>query len=80
MPLTPSPASIIPWWASAISRPHAGAWETLGFTLTPRGRHIGWGTGNYCIMLESGYIELLGVVDPSQFLNNLDGFLKKREA
>jgi catechol 2,3-dioxygenase-like lactoylglutathione lyase family enzyme len=55
------------------------AWETLGFTLTPRGRHIGWGTGNYCIMLESGYIELLGVVDPGQFLNNLDGFLKKRE-
>jgi len=54
-------------------------WATLGFTLTPRGRHIGWGTGNYCIMLESGYIELLGVVDPSQFLNNLDGFLKKRE-
>jgi hypothetical protein len=56
-----------------------GAWETLGFTLTPRGRHIGWGTGNYCIMLESGYVELLGVVDPSQFLNNLDGFLKRRE-
>ncbi|HYD08189.1 MAG TPA: VOC family protein [Reyranella sp.] len=54
-------------------------WETLGFTLTPRGRHIGWGTGNYCIMLESGYIELLGVVDSSQFLNNLDGFLKRRE-
>jgi hypothetical protein len=54
-------------------------WETLGFTLTPRGRHIGWGTGNYCIMLESGYVELLGVVDPSQFLNNLDGFLQKRE-
>jgi hypothetical protein len=55
------------------------AWETLGFTLTPRGRHIGWGTGNYCIMLESGYIELLGIVDPGQFLNNLDGFLEKRE-
>jgi hypothetical protein len=55
------------------------AWEKLGFTLTPRGRHIGWGTGNYCIMLESGYIELLGVVDPAEFLNNLDGFLKKRE-
>src|SRR3954469_10276300 len=55
------------------------AWETLGFTLTPRGRHIGWGTGNYCVMLESGYIELLGAVDPTQFLNNLDGFLEKRE-
>ena len=55
------------------------AWDTLGFTCTPRGRHIGWGTGNYCVMLESGYVELLGVVDPSQFLNNLDGFLEKRE-
>jgi len=55
------------------------AWETLGFTLTPRGRHIGWGTGNYCVMLDSGYVELLGVVDPTQFLNNLDGFLERRE-
>jgi hypothetical protein len=56
-----------------------GTWQTLGFTCTPRGRHIGWGTGNYCVMLESGYIELLGIVDPGQFLNNLDGFLQKRE-
>src|SRR5688572_13933658 len=54
-------------------------WWRLGFTVTPRGRHIGWGTGNYCVMLESGYVELLGIVDPSQFLNNLDGFLEKRE-
>jgi catechol 2,3-dioxygenase-like lactoylglutathione lyase family enzyme len=54
-------------------------WERLGFTLTPRGRHIGWGTGNYCVMLESGYIELLGIVDPGQFLNNLGVFLEKRE-
>jgi hypothetical protein len=54
-------------------------WHDLGFTLTPRGRHIGWGTGNYCIMLESGYIELLGVVDPGQFLNKLDLFLERRE-
>ncbi|HEY4162356.1 MAG TPA: VOC family protein [Dongiaceae bacterium] len=54
-------------------------WHDLGFTLTPRGRHIGWGTGNYCVMLESGYIELLGVVDPDQFLNKLDRFLEHRE-
>jgi hypothetical protein len=54
-------------------------WHDLGFTLTPRGRHIGWGTGNYCIMLESGYIELLGVVDSNQFLNKLDRFLERRE-
>lgn len=55
------------------------AWEKLGFRLTPRGRHIGWGTGNYCIMLEQGYIELLGILDPQQFTNNLDKFLAERE-
>jgi hypothetical protein len=51
----------------------------LGFTLTPRGRHIGWGTANYCIMFEAGYVELLGIVDPAQFTNNLDKFLAQRE-
>ncbi len=55
------------------------AWQRLGFTVTPRGRHIGWGTGNYCIMLERGYIELLGIVDAGRFTNNLDTFLKTRE-
>src|SRR5262245_55075 len=54
-------------------------WSRLGFTVTPRGRHIGWGTGNYCVMLEEGYVELLGIVDPSQFSNNLDKLLEKRE-
>jgi catechol 2,3-dioxygenase-like lactoylglutathione lyase family enzyme len=51
----------------------------LGFTLTPRGRHIGWGTANYCIMFETGYVELLGILDPAQFTNNLDKFLAARE-
>jgi len=55
------------------------AWEALGFMLTPRGRHIGWGTGNYCIMLERGYIELLGILDTNQFTNDLDKFLAERE-
>jgi hypothetical protein len=55
------------------------AWSRLGFTVTPRGRHIGWGTGNYCVMLEEGYVELLGIVDPGQFSNNLDKLLEKRE-
>lgn len=54
-------------------------WTRLGFTLCPRGRHIGWGTGNYCVMLDSGYIELLGIIDGSQFTNNLDKFLDQRE-
>jgi len=55
------------------------AYRHLGFTLSPRGRHIGWGTANYCIMLPQGYIELLGIVDATQFCNNLDRFLETRE-
>lgn len=55
------------------------AWTRLGFTVTPRGRHIGWGTGNYCVMLDSGYIELLGIIDATQFTNDLDKFVQQRE-
>ncbi len=54
-------------------------WTRLGFTVTPRGRHIGWGTANYCIMFQQDYIELLGIVDPGQFTNDLDRFLAHRE-
>lgn len=54
-------------------------WQRLGFTLTPRGRHKGWGTANYCIMFAEGYLELLGIVDAAQFTNNLDKFLDRRE-
>ncbi len=54
-------------------------WTRMGFTLTPRGRHIGWGTANYCIMFDDNYIELLGIVDASLFTNNLDKFLETRE-
>jgi catechol 2,3-dioxygenase-like lactoylglutathione lyase family enzyme len=53
-------------------------WIRLGFTVTPRGRHIGWGTGNYCIMFAHDYVELLGIVDPNQFLNRLDTLLETR--
>lgn len=55
------------------------AYARLGFTVTPRGSHIGWGTANYCIMFPKNYIELLGIVDPSKFCNNLDTFLETRE-
>ncbi|HEV7369836.1 VOC family protein [Arenibaculum sp.] len=53
-------------------------WQRLGFTTTPRGRHIGWGTANYCIMFERDYAELLGIVDPAQFVNRLDRLLETR--
>lgn len=55
-----------------------GTWRRLGFTVTPRGRHIGWGTGNYCVMFRDDYVELLGIVDPAQFLNRLDVLLETR--
>jgi catechol 2,3-dioxygenase-like lactoylglutathione lyase family enzyme len=55
------------------------AWERLGFTLTPRGRHLAQGTGNYCVMFPEDYIELLGVVDAAQGFGTLGDFLAKGE-
>jgi len=52
------------------------AYTRLGFTVTPRGRHIGWGTGNHTVMFETDYVELMGIVDPTQYIHNLDEFLK----
>ncbi len=49
-----------------------GTWARLGFNSTPRGRHVGWATANYCIMFEDDYLELLGIVDPAGFTNGLD--------
>jgi hypothetical protein len=49
-----------------------GQWARLGFNSTPRGRHVGWATANYCIMFEHDYLELLGIVDPDAFTNGLD--------
>jgi hypothetical protein len=38
-------------------------WKRLGFTVSPRGTHSAkMGTGNYTIMLNPDYIELLGVL------------------
>src|SRR5690348_7334153 len=42
-------------------------WTRLGFTLSPRGRHLGadglGGTANYRIMFARDYLELLGCTD-----------------
>lgn len=54
-------------------------YERLGFHVTPLGRHVGWGTANYCLMFPADYVELLGIVDAEQFTNNLDRFLETRE-
>jgi catechol 2,3-dioxygenase-like lactoylglutathione lyase family enzyme len=53
-------------------------YEKIGFTITPRGSHIGWGTANYCIMFGEDYIELLGIVDDTRESNGLDKLLEER--
>ena len=42
----------------------AQAYRRLGFTLTTRSTHEGRATGNHCVMLEAGYIELIGIANP----------------
>jgi Glyoxalase-like domain len=54
-------------------------WNRLGFTLSPRGRHIGQGTANYCVMFSSDYLELLGIVDNADSVERLEAFLARRE-
>ena len=51
----------------------------LGFTLSPRGCHIGRGTANYCIMFAQDYLELRGIVDAAHFTDGLDLFLQHGE-
>ena len=45
--------------------PLAAAYQRLGFTLTPVARHRGKATGNRCIMLQHGYLELIALLDPA---------------
>src|SRR5579875_931332 len=54
-------------------------WMRLGFTPTPRGRHLGQGTANYCVMFAADYIELLGLADPADTGQPLASFLARRE-
>jgi catechol 2,3-dioxygenase-like lactoylglutathione lyase family enzyme len=57
----------------------AALYRSLGFTLTKRSVHSGarepggpvisWGSGNYCAMLSSGYLEIIGVTDHGKYSN-----------
>jgi hypothetical protein len=58
----------------------AEGWRRLGFTISPRGTHsTHMGTGNYTIMLDPDYIELLGVLAPTEHNVPARAFLDKRE-
>lgn len=58
----------------------AETWEQLGFTVSPRGTHsTHMGTGNYTIMLDPDYIELLGVLAATEHNAPARAFIEKRE-
>src|SRR5215470_10129799 len=58
----------------------AETWKALGFTVSPRGTHSAhMGSGNYTIMLETDYIELLGVLVPTEHNAPARVFLEQRE-
>jgi hypothetical protein len=55
-------------------------WERLGFTVSPRGTHSAkMGTGNFTIMLDPDYFELLGVLAETEHNVPTRAFLAKRE-
>lgn len=54
-------------------------YERMGFFVPPRGSHMEWGTGNWCIMFPNDYLELRGIVDPARYTHKLDEFLVQRE-
>jgi catechol 2,3-dioxygenase-like lactoylglutathione lyase family enzyme len=54
-------------------------WKRLGFTVSPRGTHSPkMGSGNYTIMLDPDYIELLGVLVETEHNAPTRAFLAKR--
>lgn len=65
----------------------AGAYERMGFLLTPVSRHSGslrpggpvvpMGSGNRCAMFRSGYLELLAIVDPKLDSDRIEVFLER---
>jgi len=58
----------------------ATKWRQLGFTISPRGTHSAhMGTANYTLMLGDDYLELLGVVAPTERNAPTRALLEKRE-
>jgi Glyoxalase-like domain len=55
-------------------------WKRLGFTVSPRGTHSAhMGSGNYTMMLDPDYLELLGVLAPTEHNAPARAFLEQRE-
>jgi catechol 2,3-dioxygenase-like lactoylglutathione lyase family enzyme len=58
----------------------ADAWRGLGFTVSDRGTHSAhMGTGNHTLMLGEDYLELLGVLTPTERNAPTRALLEQRE-
>ena len=58
----------------------AASWRKLGFTVSPRGLHSAhMGTANHTLMLGEDYLELMGVVAPTERNATTRALLEKRE-
>ena len=56
----------------------AESWRRLGFTVSPRGTHsVHMGSGNYTIMFDPDYMELLGVITPTEHNAPARAYLEK---
>lgn len=57
----------------------AESWRRLGFTISPRGTHSAkLGSGNHTIMIGEDYIELLGILTPTEHNAPSRAFLSAR--
>ncbi len=58
----------------------AAGWQKLGFTISPRGIHSAhMGTANHTLMLGEDYLELMGIVAPTERNAPTRALLEKRE-
>jgi hypothetical protein len=56
----------------------ADNYKRLGFTVSPRGTHSAhMGSGNYTIMFDPDYMELLGVLTPTEHNAPARAFLER---
>ncbi len=65
----------------------ASSYERLGFTLTPVARHSGrrtpdgpiepFATGNRCVMLREGYLELIAILDATRY-SDMTALIERR--
>ena len=75
--------------AAAELGPLLAQYQRLGFDLSPLAQQSGrrrpdgpvelYGSGNRCAFFRHGYVELIGILDPTRFANAVDQFVARYE-